>query len=550
MGSKILKLHAKDNLWVALQNLSKGEKVEIETETFQLKEDIPSKHKFTEQDLKQGDKMYLYGVLVGEALCDIPAGTLISTENTIHASEKFNANASKPSWNQPDVTLWKNKTFMGYHRKGGKVGTANYWLVIPLVFCQNRNLSVLRDVMLKELGYSKTETYHGYMQSLKSLYQNGASTEEILKWDLDLSVSNPSSERLFPNVDGVKFLLHEGGCGGTRDDANALCALLAGYVTHPNVAGVTVMSLGCQHAQVEILKSEIDRRDMNFSKPMFVFEQQTFDSEQSLIKTAMKHTLVGLMKANECKREPASLDQLICGVECGGSDGFSGISSNPTIGKCADYLVSLGASVMLAEFPELCGVEQEILNRCVDQDVARHFESLLKNYSKKAEEVGSGFDMNPSPGNIKDGLITDAIKSAGAAKKGGSSPVYGVLDYTEPCVEKGLNLLCTPGNDVESTTALAASGANIILFSTGLGTPTGNPVVPVIKISSNTEVFQKLSDLIDFDAGAIIRGEKSLDELGGELLDLVIQVASGEIITKAVQLGQDDFIPWKRGVSL
>jgi altronate hydrolase len=256
------------------------------------------------------------------------------------------------------------------------------------------------------------------------------------------------------------------------------------------------------------------------------------------------------MEANLCERTPQPLSKLVVGVECGASDGFSGISANPSIGHCSDMVVKLGGAVMLAEFPELCGVEQEIISRCQSPELAQRFKSLLDAYAKKAESVGSGFDMNPSPGNIKDGLITDAIKSAGAAKKGGNAPVSGVLDYTEPCQKPGLHLLNTPGNDVESTTALVGSGANVILFSTGLGTPTGNPIVPVIKVSSNTELAELHPDMIDIDAGAVIRGTSSIPEMGATLLDKVIRVGSGQEDTKAMILGQDDFIPWKRGVSL
>ena len=174
----------------------------------------------------------------------------------------------------------------------------------------------------------------------------------------------------------------------------------------------------------------------------------------------------------------------------------------------------------------------------------------MRTYSASAEAVGSGFDMNPSPGNIKDGLITDAMKSAGAAKKGGTSPIVDVLDYTEIVTQPGLNLLCTPGNDVESTTAMAGSGANIMLFTTGLGTPTGNPVTPVIKVSSNHKLSQKMPDIIDVNTGSIISGERTIAQMGEEMLDYIIEVASGNTVPAAVQLNQDDFIPWKRGVSL
>jgi altronate hydrolase len=204
----------------------------------------------------------------------------------------------------------------------------------------------------------------------------------------------------------------------------------------------------------------------------------------------------------------------------------------------------------LAEFPELCGVEQELIDRSVNTRIAKKFAQLMTEYNSKAEAIGSGFSMNPSPGNIKDGLITDAMKSAGAAKKGGTSPVTDVLNYAEYVRENGLNLLCTPGNDVEATTGMAGSGANLIIFSTGLGTPTGNPVAPVIKTSTNSLLANRLSDLVDFDHGDIITEGKSIEQSGEELLSLMVKIASGEVLTKAERLQQEDFIPWKRGVSL
>ena len=213
-------------------------------------------------------------------------------------------------------------------------------------------------------------------------------------------------------------------------------------------------------------------------------------------------------------------------------------------------MVALGGSVILSEFPELCGVEQELSDRCVKEETANRFMQLMQDYNKRAEESGSGFYMNPSPGNIKDGLITDAIKSAGAAKKAGTSPVVDVLDYPEKLVIPGLNLLCTPGNDVESTTAEVASGANIVLFTTGLGTPTGNPIVPVVKIATNTVLFNKMPDIIDINTGTIIEGLETIEEAGERILDYVIELASGIKTVHAMHHGQDDFIPWKRGVSL
>lgn len=551
MKKKVLKVHENDNVVVALTNLSKGETVSLNGEEFTLQDDITAKHKFVATDLNAGDSIIMYGVLVGKAQSPIKKGGLISTSNVKHAANDFEIGAErKTNWKQPDVSKFNGRTFMGYHRPNGEVGTANYWLVIPMVFCENRNLDVLQESLVRDLGYGRNKKYKYQAQQLIELYKTGKSVEDILNADIRTEAGDEQAKRLFPNVDGIKFLNHEGGCGGTRQDAQALCALLAGYITHPNCAGATVLSLGCQNAQVSILEEEIKKRDASFAKPLYILEQQKIGLESDLLAAAIKHTFAGLILANQTKREPAPLSKLCIGLECGGSDGFSGISANPAIGYTSDLLVGLGGSVILSEFPELCGVEQELSDRCVQVDIAKRFSHLMKTYNAAAVAVGSGFDMNPSPGNIKDGLITDAIKSAGAAKKGGTSPVADVLDYTEKVTKKGLTLLCTPGNDVESTTAEVASGANVVLFTTGLGTPTGNPIAPVIKLSSNTTLYNKMRDIIDINTGTIIEGEETIEQAGERILDYVIKVASGEQEISAVRHGQDDFIPWKRGVSL
>lgn len=551
MKKKVLKVHEGDNVVVALTNLSKGETVSLNGQEYTLLEDITAKHKFVATDLNAGDSIFMYGVLVGKAQSPIKKGGLISTANVKHAANDFViGDERKTNWKQPDVSKFTGRTFMGYHRANGEVGTANFWLVVPMVFCENRNLDVLQESLVRDLGYGRNKKYKYQAQQLIELYKTGKSVEDILNADIRSEAGDEQAKRLFPNVDGIKFLNHEGGCGGTRQDAQALCALLAGYITHPNCAGATVLSLGCQNAQVSILEEEIKKRDANFSKPLYILEQQKIGLESDLLAAAIKHTFAGLILANQTKREPAPLSKLCIGLECGGSDGFSGISANPAIGYTSDLLVGLGGSVILSEFPELCGVEQELSDRCVQVDIAKRFSHLMKTYNAAAVAVGSGFDMNPSPGNIKDGLITDAIKSAGAAKKGGTSPVADVLDYTEKVTKKGLTLLCTPGNDVESTTAEVASGANVVLFTTGLGTPTGNPIAPVIKLSSNTALYNKMRDIIDINTGTIIEGEETIEQAGERILDYVIKVASGELEISAVRHGQDDFIPWKRGVSL
>jgi altronate hydrolase len=549
MSKRVLKVHPDDNVIVALSDIKKGEIVEYDQKPYELTTDIPAKHKFAQADFEIGEEIYMYGVLVGKAHQKIKKGEWITTFNVKHAASEFNLGERNTDWQVPDVSEFSNRTFMGYHRANGEVGTANYWIVLPMVFCENRNLDIMKSALVDDLGYGKKTKYKNYAKSLIELYTAGKNIEEILSVEIDGN-ENSVTEKIFKNVDGIKFLTHDMGCGGTRQDAQALCGLLAGYITHPNVAGATVLSLGCQNAQYYMLQEEIEKRGGMNQKPIYFLEQQQLGTEELLVSNAIKQTFGGLIEANKIERKPASIDKLILGLECGGSDGFSGISANPAIGYTSDLLVALGGTVILSEFPELCGVEQELSDRCMVAANAEKFNHLMTTYNNRAKAVGSGFDMNPSPGNIKDGLITDAIKSAGAAKKGGTSPVTDVLDYPEKVTKKGLNLLCTPGNDVESTTAEVGSGANIVLFTTGLGTPTGNPIVPVIKLSSNTKLAEKMADIIDINTGSIIEGSETIEQAGRRILDFVINAASGIQEVKAVTNGQDDFIPWKRGVSL
>ncbi|UKJ05868.1 UxaA family hydrolase [Solitalea lacus] len=550
MSNKVLHIHSTDNVLVALTDLLKDESVEFENEYYVLQNNIGAKHKFAMQDLSAGDEIIMYGVLVGKATQPILKGELIHTHNIKHASNENYKKQKDIHWNAPDVSKWQNKTFKGYLRSDGRVGTANYWLFVPTVFCENRNLDYIKDALLHQLGYAPSHKYRNTVSKLINLYKDDKNVSAVSAQELLREEDIIIHDRLFPNVDGIKFLNHEGGCGGTRQDSEMLSKLLAAYADHPNVAGVTILSLGCQHLQVDLLKQDIKKRNPAFDKPLFVFEQQSAVSEELMIAEAIQQTFTGLIEANKVVRTPQPLSKLCIGVKCGGSDGFSGISANPAVGVTSDLLVALGGQVLLAEFPELFGAEQELVDRCITYEAAEKFTRLMKAYDAQARAVGSGFYMNPSPGNIKDGLITDAIKSAGAAKKGGTAPVADVLDYTEPVIKSGLNLVCTPGNDVEATTGKAASGATLILFTTGLGTPTGNVICPTIKLSTNTTLANRMSDIIDIDCGGVITGEKSLLQMGEEILEYCIKAASGEILPKSVLLGQDDFIPWKRGVSL
>jgi len=544
MPESVLQIDPRDNVVVALKPLRGGTVVRFGDRSCTVIDDIPAKHKVAVADLAPGDLIYLYGMVVGEAIKVIPRGGLISTRTIRHRAADYTAQRTPVSFPLPDPCPFSTRTFKGYRRADGQVGTRNFWIVLPLVFCENRNVERMKEALEEELGYGGA--HNSYRGHVRQLVKRQTSGEKLRADDL----ARVHSERVFPNIDGIRFLTHEGGCGGTRQDAQALCGLLAGYIHHPNVAGATVLSLGCQHAQASLLLDELRVRDPRMTKPVLVFDQQRSGSGAILMTRALNETFDALVKANEVERTPAPLSALTIGLKCGGSDGFSGISANPTLGYLSDLLGELGGKTLLSEFPELHGVEQELVNRCTTDAVAQRFFDLMHAYSARAKAVHSGFEMNPSPGNIEDGLTTDAIKSAGAARKGGVAPIRDVLDFPEYAKTAGLSLLCTPGSDVECVTAQAGAGANLVLFTTGLGTPTGNPVAPVLKISSNSTLADRMTDIIDFDAGGIVTEETTIPECAERLLDLCIQVASGERLTKAEQLGQNDFIPWKRGVSL
>ena len=537
MENKLIKVNPNDNVLVALADIFAGETVKFNGVDFTAQTNVKAKHKMAENDFMPGDSITMYGVLVGKAFLPILRGEVITTENVKHQSEEVHGKTGTLSWTAPNVDRWKDRTFMGYHRADGQVGTKNVWLFFPLVFCENKNIEKLKEIFENELLPKKEVSYKLFLRSL---------IEE--KSVEDVAAKEPDTN-LLDNIE-VKFINHQGGCGGIRQDSELLAKLLAGYVNNPNVAGATVLSLGCQNLQIDIFRNALQEMSPNSTKEVLIYEQQQIGTTDKMFQMVIKDSFEAIKRANLIQRQPAPLSKLSIGLECGGSDGFSGISANPALGVVSDIFAALGGKTILAEFPELCGVEQELMNRCVDSEKADKFLGLMKAFEKSVVDAGSGFDMNPSPGNIKDGLITDAMKSAGASKKGGTAPIVDVLDYGEYISKPGLNLLNTPGNDAECTTGLVGAGATVVLFTTGLGNPMGNPIAPVVKIASNTAVVEKMSDIIDINAGTVITGEKTIQEVGEEIVEYIIDLASGKVETKADQLKQDVFIPWKRGVSL
>ena len=291
--AKVLRLDAKDNVLVALADLRKGETVSYLGNEYILLSDVAAKHKFVTQDVSAGGEIIMYGVLVGHALESLRRGDLLSTRNIRHAAAAFQERESGGArWTPPNVSAWADKTFLGYHRDDGQVGSRNYWLVLPLVFCENRNLAVLKQAFEEELGFAAPQIYRSQVAELARLYREGKS-EELKRAAFGEMQRASASPRVFRNLDGIKFLLHEAGCGGTHEDARNLCGLLAGYIHHPNVAGATVLSLGCQHAQVPMLLEEIKKRDPNFKKPVLIFEQQKSPSEAAMMSRSHSRDVFG-----------------------------------------------------------------------------------------------------------------------------------------------------------------------------------------------------------------------------------------------------------------
>src|SRR5580700_7733097 len=379
--ARVLRLDEKDNVLVALADLHKGETVGYLGNSYSLLSDVPAKHKFVTQDVNAGGEIIMYGVLVGHAVENLQREDLLSTRNIRNAAASFHETETvRPHWTPPDVSRWAGKTFLGYHRDDGQVGSRNYWLVLPLVFCENRNLAVLKQAFEEELGFAAPQIYRSQVAELVRLYREGKS-EELKRAAFGEMQRASASPRVFKNLDGIKFLLHEAGCGGTHEDARNLCGLLAGYIHHPNVAGATVLSLGCQHAQVPMLLEEIKRRDPNFKKPVLIFEPQKSAAEAAMMSKAIRETFLGMIEADKITRQPATLSKLTLGLQCGGSDGFSGLSANPAIGHVSDIISALGGIGILSEFPELCGVEQQLIDRCVRKEVADRFARLMKDYA-------------------------------------------------------------------------------------------------------------------------------------------------------------------------
>ncbi len=491
---EFIKIHEKDNVAIAMTPLARGREVEVAGQKVELIEDIPQGHKFALVDLTVGEPIKKYGYSIGVATAPIKKGQWIHVQNLKTGLGEVLEYTYNPHITPIEPT--EKATFMGYARKNGKVGIRNDVWIIPTVGCVN------------------------------------SIADQIIKG------ATPFAEG---KVDSIHTFNHPYGCSQMGDDQLNTQKALASLVNHPNAGAVLVLGLGCENNNIPEFKKVLGEYDPERVK--FV-ECQEHEDEVEVGIEVMKELIT---YAAHFKREEIDASELVIGLKCGGSDGLSGITANPLVGRFSDILISKGGSTILTEVPEMFGAETILMDRCVNEEVFNatvHLINGFKDYYQRHDQV---IYENPSPGNKKGGISTLEDKSLGCTQKGGTAPVVDVLAYGQKVSRKGLNLLQAPGNDLVAATALAMSGAHIVLFTTGRGTPFGSPV-PTIKISTNDVLFAKKSNWIDFNAGSLVK-DKTLDELSQEFLNYVLRVASGEQ-TKSEKAGCRDLAIFKQGVTL
>jgi altronate hydrolase len=493
--NRTYRIHPDDNVAVALQALKAGERVGTDGGSVVLRSDVAPGHKIAVRDIKKGETIIKYGFPIGTAARDIAAGDWVHTHNTTTRLGALLEYTYRPGFRP--LAHEKPETFPGYRRKDGRVGVRNEVWIVPTVGCVNSIAKQVEDECRKFLP---------------------------------------------PKVDGVCAFSHPYGCSQLSGDLRNTQLALCGLIRHPNAAAVLVLGLGCENNNIEEMKKILGPYDEERVKFLVCQEQE---DEVGAAVDAVK----GLFRyAAQFKREPCGADRLVVGLKCGGSDGFSGITANPLVGAFSDRLVAQGGTAILTEVPEMFGAETILMNRCQDEAVFRKTVDLINNFKQYFMDYHQKIDSNPSPGNKAGGITTLEDKSLGCVQKGGTAPVSDVLAYGQPVTRKGLNLLQAPGNDLVASTALAVSGAQIVLFTTGRGTPFGCPV-PTVKISSNSGLARKKAGWIDFDAGRLLDGEK-LPGLSREFFQYVMDVAAGKKKTKAEAFGRRDLAIFKSGVTL
>lgn len=489
-----IKIHPNDVVAVALSPLAAGTVISIDGTTVTLQEDIPQGHKFALVAIHEGDPIIKYGYPIGYAKTDIPQGSWIHVHNIkTGLGDLLNYTYDKKV---TPISPTEERFFDGYRRPNGKVGVRNEIWIIPTVGCVNNIATTIE----RQAQKFKTGT-----------------------------------------IDDIAAFPHPYGCSQMGDDQEHTRSILTDLINHPNAGGVLVLGLGCENSNIDVLKEYIGEYDPDRVK--FLVCQESDDEVTDALKLIEELATY----AGSFHREPINCSELIIGMKCGGSDGLSGITANPTVGAFSDKLISKGGTTILTEVPEMFGAETLLMNRCNNEELFDQTVNLINDFKNYFKSHNQTIYENPSPGNKKGGISTLEDKSMGCTQKSGSAPVMGVLSYGEPVSTKGLNLLSAPGNDLVASTALAASGAHIVLFTTGRGTPFASPV-PTVKISSNSNIAKKKQNWIDFNCG-VLTEDVTLDELSDQLFDFVIAIASGKKV-KAEEAGFHDMAIFKQGVTL
>ncbi len=495
---KFIKIHEEDNVVVALQAIQKGETVAVCGEQITAAEDVPAGHKMAVQDMEEGESVIKYGCQIGLAKEKIQKGQWIHTHNVKTALGDLLSYTYEPivTDGKSADKQTEERTFMGFARKDGKAGVRNEIWIIPTVGCVN---------------------------------------------NIATAMAKAANEKVKGSVEEVIAFPHPYGCSQMGDDQEHTRQILADLIHHPNAGGVLVLGLGCENSNIDVLKEYIGEYDSDRVK--FLVCQESDDEMADGLK--LLEELIEY--ASGFEREAVSVSKLIVGLKCGGSDGFSGITANPLVGRFSDLLIENQGTTILTEVPEMFGAETLLMNRCENRELFDKTVALINDFKNYFKSYNQTIYENPSPGNKKGGISTLEDKSLGCTQKSGSAPVKGVLSYGERVENKGLNLLSAPGNDLVAATALAASGAQIVLFTTGRGTPFASPV-PTVKISSNSALSEKKSNWIDFNAGVLVEGA-DIKETAEQLFAYVVEVASGKKV-RSEEAGFHDMAIFKQGVTL
>src|SRR5689334_9162921 len=480
----------KDNVAVVKKATTPGLELLLpDQSTVEVRGEIPPGHRFATRDIARGEFVLQFGQPIGTSL-GINEGEQITHDNMTDDVPIVRELPEDLHTAPPDYfSIDERGTFMGYRRPDGRVGTRNYVLIVPTSMCASHEASQISMIA------------------------------EFTMYD----------RQKYPNVDGVVAIPHNKGCGcqdGSTIDV--MLRTLSNYADHPNVGGVILIDLGCEKTNLSQVERYLLKREKAFDKPVAKIGIQEVGGTQAAIQRGLAEVERMLPEVNRTQREECSIGELVLGVKCGGSDGFSGISANPSLGRAADLLVRSGGTVLITEVPEFCGAEHLFANRAKDVETGRAVYRMVDWYKDYASKFGAVLASNPSPGNTAGGLLNITVKSLGAVAKAGTTRVEGVLEYAESVKHRGLNLMQGPGYDQESTPGLVGAGATVVVFTTGRGTTIGNAITPVIKLASNTPVFERMANDLDLSAGGVIDGTETIDEVGQRVFDHVVAVASGE----------------------